>query len=431
MKRRCVLCFLMLLFLTVFQNHAQNAGKEIYVVVSPDRDDWTYKPGEKATFTVTVLKSQRPMKDAVVDYEVGPEFYPDRKEKGKALKDGTMKISGTMTKPGFLRCIVNVRDGERWYKGLGTAAYSPEKIEPVTTMPDDFEAFWKESLEGARQIPLDPQMTLLPERCTPTDNVYHVSYNPKKWGGRFYGILSVPKTPGKYPALLRLPGAGCRPYDGDTYTAPGKAITLEIGIAGMPVNLDPEVYESLINGGGLNHYWRYGLHDRWSSYYHRVVCGAVRSVDFICSLPEYDGKTLVVSGGSQGGALSIITAALDPRVTYLTVAHPAMCDHHRSLENSAPGWPQYFLGEEHPDKRMLDTARYYDVVNFARILKTPGWYTWGFNDTVCPPTSFYAAFNAVKAPKKKSVYLETEHFTFPAQWDEWLTEIREALKGRD
>ncbi len=425
--KKIVVVFMTVFFAVVNTVLSQNAGKEVYVVVSPDHEDWIYKVGETATFTVMVLKSQTIMRNAVVDYEFGPEFYPEKSEKGKVLKDGIMKISGTMNKPGFLRFIVNAHDGDHQYRGLGTAAFDPDNIQPSTTMPDDFEEFWEKSLKDARQIPLAPKMTLLPERCTQTDNVYQVSYNTERFGGRFYGILSVPKASGKYPALLRLPGAGCRPYKGDTYTAQGKIITLEIGIHGLPVNLDPEVYESLINGS-LNNYWRYGLQDRKSSYYHHVICGAARSVDFIYSLPEFDGKKLVASGGSQGGALSIITAALDPRISYITVAHPALCDHHASLENRAPGWPQYFFGDKNPDKNMLETARYYDVVNFARLLKTPGWYTWGFNDTVCPPTSFYAAFNVIKAPKKKSVYLETEHFTFPSQWDEWLEEIRNQLK---
>lgn len=52
-----------------------------------------------------------------------------------------------------------------------------------------------------------------------------------------YGILSIPVKPGKYPALLRVPGAGVRPYSGDTYTATGKCIVLEIGFHGVPVTM--------------------------------------------------------------------------------------------------------------------------------------------------------------------------------------------------
>ena len=68
-------------------------------------------------------------------------------------------------------------------------------------------------------------------------NVYHVSFHNIRWGSRTYGILCMPKAPGKYPALLRVPGAGIGPYYGDIQTAEKGAITLEIGVHGIPVNL--------------------------------------------------------------------------------------------------------------------------------------------------------------------------------------------------
>jgi cephalosporin-C deacetylase-like acetyl esterase len=74
-----------------------------------------------------------------------------------------------------------------------------------------------------------------------------------------------------------------------------------------------------------------------------------------------------------------------------------------------------------PDK--IETSRYYDVVNFARRLKVPGFYSWGFNDEVCPPTSMYAAYNVITAPKKLLLALETGHNNVPeqvAEVDRWL-----------
>ncbi len=96
----------------------------------------------------------------------------------------------------------------------------------------DFDAFWKKALDEASQNDLNPTKVLLPERCTKDKNVYEISYNNNRWGSKMYGILSVPVKEGKYPALLRVPGAGVRPYAGDTYTAPAECIVLEIGIHG-------------------------------------------------------------------------------------------------------------------------------------------------------------------------------------------------------
>ena len=76
-------------------------------------------------------------------------------------------------------------------------------------------------------------------------------------------------------------------------------------------------------------------------------------------------------------------------------------------------------------KDKIRTTGYYDVVNFARLVKVPGMYTWGFNDETCPPTSMHAAYNVVTATKSLKLYLETGHWQFPEQregMEEWLQE---------
>ncbi|MDR0938621.1 MAG: acetylxylan esterase [Mediterranea sp.] len=405
---------------------AQIRGEEVRVDVSPNRPDWNYRPGEECTFVVRVIKAQNLLPGTTIDYELGPEMYPTEKKQGVTLKEGTLMLRGKLDAPGFLRCKVTARIDGRTYTGLATAAYAPERIAAATTLPADFSAYWEGVLERARATPLNPVTRLLPERCTETDNVYEVSFNTRTAGERFFGILSVPKAEGKYPALLRVPGAGVRPYSGDTYTAPGQAITLEVGVHGIPVTMPRAVYDDL-NRGALNNYWVFRRDDRDAFYYNRVVVGALRAVDYLCSLPAFDGHTLGVSGSSQGGALAIITAALDSRVTFFAAVHPALCDHEGFFRHRAAGWPHYFLYYGTPTEKERTTARYYDVVNFARQLRVPGWISFGYNDEVCPPTSMYAAYNADTAPKQLSLYLQTGHFWYQEQWDEWQEWIRREL----
>jgi len=424
MRKVTVLSFLVLLCIgTVY---GQIRGNEIRVVVSPNHNDWVYALDEKCTFTVRVVKAQNLLPNVTVDYELGPEMYPTEKKEGIVLKDGTLTLRSSMKTPGFLRCKVKAHVDGRTYEGLATAAYAPDKLRPVSQLPDDFQSYWNETLRKARELPLNPLMTLLPERCTETDNVYQVSFQTKPGGGRFYGILSIPKKEGKYPALLRVPGAGVRPYSGDTYTAPGRVITLEVGIHGIPVAMQQSVYDALANGA-LSNYWTFRRDDRDAIYYNRVIVGALRAVDLICSLPQFDGKTLGVTGSSQGGALTIITAALDSRVTFLAPVHPAMCDHEAFFEKRACGWPHYFLYYGGADDKVRQTVRYYDTANFARFIKVPGWYSWGYNDEVCPPTSMYAAYNVIEAPKELHPYLETGHYWYQEQWEAWQAWIRKQL----
>ncbi|MDY6265995.1 MAG: acetylxylan esterase [Prevotella sp.] len=410
---------------------AQIMGNNIVVTITPDHKDWNYKAGETANFVVNVLKSGTLLDNAKVDIEAGPVMYPDTK-KSVTLKDGSLKWSGKMTTSGFYRITATAHVGGKDYRGLCTAAFSPEKLQPYCKEPKDFDEFWSKALNEARKNDLNPTRRLLPERCTKDENVYEVSYVNDNANSRMYGILSVPVKPGKYPALLRVPGAGVRPYSGDTYTAPGKCIVLEIGIHGIPVTMQQSIYDDLRNAA-LNNYWEVNLAEPNKNYYKRVVTGAVRGVDFIASLPEWDGKAIGVTGSSQGGFLSLATAALDKRITFLGVVHDAMCDFEAEMHDVGGGWPHYFYWDvkNGTNKELLNMkvegARYYDGVNFARRVTQPGWYSFGYNDEVVPPTSSYSTYNIIKAPKTLSVYQMTGHYWYQEQWDEWQDFIRKQM----
>ena len=411
------LCLLM--GICLMTTDAQIRGNNITVTVTPDHKDWNYKVGEKATFTVNVLRSGTLIDGAVIDYEAGPEMYPDTKKKNVTLKDGTMRWTGTMKTAGFYRLKVTAHVGGKDYEGLCTAAFSPEQLKPTTENPSDFDTFWSSALAEARGVSLEPTRRLLPERCTDKVNVYEVSFQNIRWNSRTYGILCVPTKPGKYPALLRVPGAGVRPYQGDVWTASQGAITLEIGIHGVPVTMEQKVYDNLMEGA-LNCYWEANMDSRDRSYYKRVIVGAVRAIDYIASLDEWNGTSLGVTGSSQGGFLSLACAALDKRVTFYGAVHAALCDHTASLKGVACGWPHYFYYDvKHADPKKIETSRYYDGVNFARRIQCPGWFSFGYNDEVVPPTTAYATYNTVTAPKELHVYQLTGHYWYQEQWDEW------------
>ncbi len=422
LKSHCLIFLSLFLGLSLF---AQPRLQQVEVNVAPTHKDWKYKIGEKVEFSVSVLKNNLPLEDITIKYKVGKEKLLPEETQNMALKKGTgsIKVDG-LNEAGFLRCRVYVTVNGKEYSGYGTAGFEPEKIEPIVKMPEDFDDFWNNAKGELSSIPIDANMTLLPERCTEKVNVYHIDIQNYPSNSRVYGILSVPKAAGKYPAILRVPGAGIRPYYGDIKTAEKGIITLQIGIHGIPVNMDDEVYANL-RTGALSSYWVFNLKDRDQYYYKRVYLGCVRAVDYIFSLSEFDGENIAVAGGSQGGALSIVTAGLDSRIKWLVPYYPALCDLTGYTANRAGGWPHMFHPDNphHQTKAEMETAAYFDVVNFARKVSVPGYYSWGFNDNVCPPTSMYAAYNVVDAPKQLFLALQTGHWTFPEQHEnsnQWL-----------
>ena len=399
----------------------------IQLRVAPDHRDWTYRLGEAAKFRLMVTADNTPVDNATITYSVGPDLMPAEKKTAVVPLDGLVVDGGTLKEGGFIRLKASVEIAGKIYEGKATAAFAPETIKPYQTEPADFDAFWQKGKADLAKIPLEARLTLLPEACTDKVNVYHVNFRTlnQAWNPsppRVYGILCEPKAPGKYPAVLKVPGAGVRPYFGDPDLAARGAIVLEIGIHGIPVNLAQNIYDAMY-GGALHSYWVNQLDNRDTYYYHRVYLGCIRANDFLTSREMWNGKDLLVMGASQGGQLSIVTAALDPRVTALSVTHPAMCDVAAELHGRAGGWPHPFKPNDdgsassHSTPAKIATASYYDTVNFARRLKVPGFYIWGYNDETCPPTSTFAAYNVITAPKTLAVEPEQSH-TYPAEQGE-------------
>lgn len=420
--------FLLLLSVSICNfSLAQIPRQYLDISVAPDRTDWTYKTGENVEFSISVTQSGVPVPVEHVRYAVMEEKMAPIKEGPISLKDGKAKTQKfTMKNPGFLRCEVYATIDGKEYKGIGTAAFEPEKIKATVKMPEDFNSFWDEAKAELAQVSMDYKMTHLPEKSSQHIDVYHVSFQNIR-NSRIYGILSIPKGDGKFPAILNVPGAGIRPYGGDIAKSMRGAITLQIGIHGIPVDMPQEVYNNLMSGA-LNGYWNFNNIDKDLYYYKRVYLGCIRAVDFLVTLPQYDGKNLAVQGGSQGGALAITTAALDSRIKYLAAVYPALSDLTGYLNGRAGGWPHVFAPNNlkyYNRPEVIETLAYYDVVNFARILNTPGFYTWGFNDETCPPTSYYSAYNEIKAPKEVFIVPETGHWTYPEQSkkiEDWLFE---------
>jgi cephalosporin-C deacetylase-like acetyl esterase len=195
-------------------------------------------------------------------------------------------------------------------------------------------------------------------------------------------------------------------------------IVLYVGIHEMPVAPGAPPAPRI-----SGNYPTIGLENPDLYYFRRVLMGCVRADDYLVSLPKWDHKNLVAYGGSQGGYLSITTTALDPRVTACAPSYPAYCDETGYLHGRPSGWPGFKFNEPGDPQRdaKIATTAYYDTVNFARRIKVPGHYAWGYNDETCPPDSTFSAYNVITAPKELTIIKEMGHGRVPA-----LTDIEHA-----
>lgn len=396
--------------------HAASAlpkGK-ISIEITPDRtEDWRYSAGDSVAYDIVVRVDGKPLKNASVKYTFAREKMPAHETHRATLPDGRLRVkTAGMPCPGFLTCRVFLLDekGATVADDLAQAAFDPEKLRPMTDMPEDFAAFWERAKAENAKIPMDPRVERAEQWCTDKVDVYYVRLQSFRKDNYVYGYVSVPKSKGPHPAVLYVPGAGVAKTKPSTYMAEKGVITMTLGIHGIPLDMPDENYDILKNGA-LYNYQFVNLDNRDQYYYKRVFMGCIRAIDYLFTRPEFDGERLMVSGGSQGGGLSIVTTALDPSVKYFVCFYPALCDHMGYLYDRAGGWPHMFDRTRvyfRTAERILN-SRYYDAANFARLIRVPGFFSWGYNDLSCPITSMYSAYNVVTAPKELVLELRNGH----------------------
>lgn len=408
----------LLLIVIVFYSNlliSQNSPapiKLVQFVLSPDHSDWNYDLKENAIVKISVLKYGVPVNNTEIIYEYGEDEMPPEKTGTLHLKNGTGTINiGSMKTPGFRQLKVKTIIDGHTYRDQVKLGFDPFNIQPTVENLNDFDTFWQKAILENKAIPIEPVITHKPEFSTPTVNVYLVRLQNYQKGKFIYGYLSKPKDDKKHPVLFNPPGAGVKKINAITTFADEGFISFTTEIHGISPELSKEDYKSISNA--IGDYWRINLDDKEQYYYKSVYLGCVRAIDFLTSLPEFDGKNVVVTGGSQGGALSIVTAALDKRVTAISAFYPALCDNSGYVNHRAGGWPHMFSSKHHlTTLEKIETMSYFDVVNFAKRITIPGFYSTGYNDNTCPPTSVLSAFNSINAEKEIVITPISGHWRF-------------------
>ncbi len=251
--------------------------------------------------------------------------------------------------------------------------YDLEHYRPNLLILPDFDAFWNQTLAELRAIPLESETERVADLIDhPAFEIFHVRYN--SWGGqRIHAMLFVPKTGHPpYPAMItahpNTRGYGVRKQTDGTF--------------GSELRHDPRFVTivPLIRGHApdapdipFNHPWWGPLDSRDEYVARRWYCAMVRAIDYLASRPDLvDLRRLMARGGSQGGALALIAAALDPRVTVCIADCPALCQPHEILENYPSFGPT--MAQVPPSQTLEDLKRmlsYYNPVNFCPRIRCP------------------------------------------------------------
>jgi cephalosporin-C deacetylase-like acetyl esterase len=426
-----------------FQQEFGNPRKAfVESIATPNHANSCYALGEQATLRIVAREGGVPLQGTMVRYKVGPEMFLPEAYDSTAFVNGEATIAmGTMQQPGFLACQYEYKTADgKTQKDLVKVAYAPEQIKSFTPMPKDFMQFWQKALKDARKVDLEPEYFDVPDATNDqlVTKLVRLHVGKEKW---IYGYLTIPRFDshhvgeggGKgFPVVLCPPGAGSTKVFPSDYFGKKGMIYMKIEIHDNDPRIPDNEY-NVMRAKKCDGYMRRGMAKKDTYYYKDVYVGCARVVDFLCSLPEWDGKNVIVTGGSQGGALTIVTAALNEKVTMCAPFYPALCDLTAFLHQRAGGWPKFFTDFykdgriDIPQEQAVETLQYFDVVNFARILKVPTFMSWGYNDDTCSPTSVWAAWNELKGPKAKDITPSSGHWRFTSSQDKCWRWMRNQL----
>lgn len=363
------------------------AGAQFYSdyqwMTIPSHSDWTYRTGENASVEVTFVKYGIP-RDGTLEYNIADDML------------------------------------------------APDTHGTAVKKPSDFTAFWKKAVAEVEQTPLRITREPVPERNTQKSDCWLVRVYVNR-SQSIYGYLYIPreKPAGGCPAVVFSPGAGI-----NTIIVPGwhrfyedkGFIRFVTEIHGLDPRSDTKVYSAvngILNDNGSS-YLGNQIESRDNYYLKHVYLSLVKSIDMIEELPEWDGKNIVFKGGSQGGALSLVAAGLDPRVTVCVADHPALADMAASIDGGrTDGYPHFCTNPSILTPEAVKTLSYYDVVNFAREIKIPTQMSFGYNDDTCPPTTSFAVWNSLGGEKDLMLTPINEHWaseTTEAAHVDWILE---------
>ena len=388
---------------------AQRAPIPQQLAFSPDHTDGIYQVGETVGWTVT-------------PGPVAPSYayrWTVRRNNAVVLKEGKLDLSSGRDRievvgdqpemiyvavepyadPGAAPAAKFVGGNTGRNNGLYAvgAAVAPAKIGLSTPRPEDFDAFWDSKLAAQAKIPVNPVLTPVP---TDVPGVEMNMFVLDALGSKAHGYVARPAREGRFPALVQLQYAG-------VYALNSRADAQRAAEGWLVINVDShDKLPSDPSGNVPRNYQAIGNTDREKSYFLDMYLRDSRALDYVLTRPDWDGRTLVLTGGSMGGQQSLALAGLRPdKVTAVLVCVPAGADTNGDLHGRKAGYPNWPSGD--PDA--MKTALYFDPVNFASRIQAPVMAGIGFIDTTSPPAGIWTVLNRIPGPKEPLPMIESEH----------------------
>lgn len=294
----------------------------------------------------------------------------------------------------------------------------------INPRPIDFKIYWDTALAEMRG--LDPQVALVPaEFQAPSAECFHL-YFTGVGGARVHAKFLRPKNaPGKHPAVLLFHG-----YTGDSGDWSDKLGYVAQGfvVAALDCRGQGGLSEDTgkVTGNTQHGHIIRGLDDAVGGapeklLFRQIFLDTAELARVVMDMPEVDAKRVGATGGSQGGALTVACMSLEPRIKRAAPVFPFLSDYKRVWEmdqakDAYAELKEYFrhYDPRHTKEEAIFTALgYVDIQHLAKRTQAEVLWPIGLMDTICPPSSQFAAYNKIASPKSMVIYPDFGHEGLP------------------
>ncbi|VUW91481.1 Cephalosporin-C deacetylase [Streptococcus constellatus] len=281
--------------------------------------------------------------------------------------------------------------------------------------PDDFDAFWDKNIA---ELPLSKEYQLLEKNFNiPKVTCYEILFKGTN-KGQVYAKFVVPQTEEKVPVIFHFHGYMGRSWDWAdmlAYTTAGYGVvSMDVrGQSGYSVDGGDAVRGNTVKGQII----RGAVDGPERLFYKDVYLDVYSLIEIVAGMDLVDENQLSSFGASQGGALALVAAALNPRIQQVVAIYPFLSDFRRVLEigNTSEAYDELFRYFKFHDpfheteEQIIRTLSYIDVKNLAHRIHCPVQMIIGLADDVCYPITQFAIFNHLAGEKEYHLMPEYEH----------------------
>ena len=370
--------------------------------VTADQPDAYYEAGQAMNF--------------IISGGSGTATYEIRYDRGHTppITQGTVTVTGgigyipfILNEPGMVFCEVTL-NGQNAICG---AAFSPFEIQPYEADPADFDSFWQGLKNQLAAVPINPVLTPL----FPDPNMQTTDYRINLGfidGRRVYGYLSIPPGAGTFPAVITMASHGGLP----NLCIPRTQMAIETGAISLSIwmhNAEPDQTPTSAA------YWPEIYDDPNQNYYRYGPLAIIRAIDYIETMPEFNGQKIGLSGNSEGGGMSILAAGIDNRIDMVAASLFSMSEHTGLKYNKASGFP-YFLNRSTYtwpptiNESIVNATKYYDALRSAKRFDGPFMSLTNYRDETIMPATNLVAYNQLKGSTVLIHNIVGGHTSIPA-----------------